>query len=281
MNPQTLLVVIPYHVKDAPLAKKLLEWIGTISPKLAPHCCLMAADAAVPHETKTELGDIAKGIFYFAETAIIPVPAEAEGWPKAANAMFRISARHIRECFKLPWLWLEPDAVPLKASWLDELAVHYARCPKRYMGALIHSNQPPLPPIHLAGCAIYPNDAFDALAAFTMEAVPWDIADAPYVVPRAFHTDLIHHHYGEMTLPPTFKAEKAPGDPVNTCTLDFVRPGACIFHRVKDGTLIDVLRQSRNSASTTPVAETVTASEAPKRGPGRPRKEQAPNPAIA
>jgi hypothetical protein len=274
MTPQTTprLVCLPYHAKDVGLAKKLLDWIEELSPKLGPHCCLLAADASVPHETKTELGNQAKRIFHFAETAIIPVPSNAVGWPQASNAMFRTAAQHIKECFKLPWFWMEPDCTPMRPSWLDELAVHYAACPKRYMGAVIQSNQPPMPPLHLAGCAVYPADAYETMNPFTTGDKAWDIASAPYVIPQAMNTPLIHHHYGEMTLPPTFKEAKLPGDPINTCVLDFVRPDAAVFHRTKDGTLIDLLRKQRHSIKTSPAAEPLPASEAPKRGPGRPRK---------
>lgn len=272
-NSQALLVCIPYNSKDITQARSLLAWIGKISPNLGPHCCLMAADAAVPHEVKLELGNAAKAIFYYAETAVISTPTEATAWPKAANAMFRIASTHIKACFKLPFLWMEPDCVPMRPSWLDEIAVSYARSPKRFMGSLIPSSQPPMPPLHLAGCAVYPPDAADELKPFTEGDSAWDIASAPFVVPRTYPTPLIHHHWGEPGLPPTFVAEKIHGGPINACTLDFVRPEAAIFHRCKDSTLIDLLSKQRDSA-TKPAAEPKATSEAPKRAPGRPKKPE-------
>lgn len=272
MNTSQLLVCLPYNVKDAPQARTLLTWIEKLSPKLGPHCCLLAADSLVPHETKLELGNMAKRIFYFAETAIINVPPDITGWPKASNAMFRIASQHIQECFKLPFFWMEPDCVPLKPSWLDELALSYSRCPKRFMGTLIRSQQPPMPPVHLAGCAVYPADTFKDMQQFTNGDAPWDIANASYVVPRTYDTPLIHHHYGTMELPPTFKDEKLEGDPINTCLLNFVRPEAAIFHRCKDGTLIDLLdRKRQNEMKAT--EQTATEFIPAHRGPGRPRKE--------
>ena len=294
MNPQPLLVLLPYHRGDLDQARQLLNWIGELSPRLAPHCCLLAADSIVPHETKIELGNIAKGIFHFAETAVINVPLDATGWPKASNAMFRVAGEHVRECFKLPFLWLEPDCIPLRPSWLDELSVAYTSCPKRFMGPIIASNQPGLPPFHMPGCAVYPNNALNDMAQFTKTDAPWDIADAPYVIPRMFPTPLIQHVWGEKDLPPVFKATKEPGDPVNTCELSFIKPEACLFHRTKTGGLIELLRnrkrpepielpgividspeESGNSAS--PATEQMPAIEAPvKRGPGRPRKQEQP-----
>lgn len=277
MNTRQLLVCLPYNTKDIELTRKLLAWIGRISPKLAPHACLLAADSAVPHEIKVEFNTIAKGIFDFAETAIVAVPADESGWPKAPNAMFRIAATHIESCFQLPWLWMEPDCVPMRASWLDEIALGYSRCPKKFMGALIQSSQPPMPPVHLAGCAVYPPDAAKLMAEFCAptSTLAFDIGSAGFTVPRAFNSPLIHHHYGTMELAPTFKASREIGDPVNVCTLDFVRKEAALFHRCKDGTLIDLLRQKADSAQTRPASVPTAAPEAQgKRSTGRPRKSE-------
>lgn len=279
MNATQMLVTIPYCQKDSHLARRLINWIGKLSPKLGPHCCLLAADSAVPHQLKVELQDLAKAIFYNVETAIIPVSVEDAGWPKAANAMFRIASLHVQECYRLPWLWMEPDCTPLVPSWLDELSLHYTRCPKLIMGTKIRADQPPLPPIHVAGCAVYPPTIATALKPFTEGPMAFDIANAAYAVPRTHDTPLIHHHYGTMELPPTFKSAKVPGDPINTCTLDFIHKGAVVFHRCKDGTLIDVLEKQQHS-SPEPVAETSAAPPPTqgKRSPGRPRK---PEPAPA
>lgn len=283
MNASQLLVVLPYCQKDVEDAKRLLAWIGKLSPKLSPHCCVLAGDAVVPHETKRELQSMAKAIFYYAETAIIPVSESESGWPKASNAMFRIASAHARECFRLPWLWLEPDCVPLVPSWLDQLAVHYNQCPKKFMGNIIKSNQANMPSAHVAGCAIYPTDAGTTLAEHTKGAMAWDIAAAQFMVPRTYDCGLIHHHYGTMALPPTFKETKEPGDPANTCTRDFIRKEAVLFHRVKDATLIDLLSKSLHSKPTnTPAAEIPAAltETRVKRGPGRPRKSE-PAPATS
>ena len=272
-----LLCVIPYCVKDVDLTRKLLGWIARISPKLAPHACLLAADSAVPHETKVEFNTLAKSIFDFAETAIIAVPSDEVGWPKAANAMFRIASLHIESCFQLPWLWLEPDCVPMRASWLDEIALSYSRCPKKFMGALIQSSQPPMPPVHLAGCAVYPPDTGKLMAEFCAPAstLAFDIGSAGFTVPRSMNTPLIHHHYGTMELAPTFKAAREPGDAVNVVTLDFVRKEAALFHRTKNGGLIDLLREKADSAQTRPASAPSAAPEAQgKRSPGRPRKSE-------
>lgn len=291
MNPTPLLVVLPYCKKDIALTRKLLEWIEVLSPKLAPHCCLLAVDSQVEKQVIIEFRDRVRRIFDYAEAALVNVPEEESGrWPSASNAMFRIASRHVGECFRLPWLWLEPDCTPLLPSWLDLLALAYTRSPKKYLGAQIRSEpmmEPTLPPVHLAGCAIYPPDAFVAMEPYCKPDASraWDIGNAEYVIPRSLNTPLIHHVYGTMDMPPIFKAVKEPGDPANTCTLGFVRPDAALFHRCKDGSLIDLLAARRQSQPVT------AASSAEKPKPGRrgrpakpaeaPTQSQAPEPTPA
>lgn len=271
MNPTPLLVIIPFCSKDIDLTRKLLGWIERLSPSLSPHCCLLAADSLVPKEAIVETRNKARAIFEYAEAALVNVPKEEEGgWPRASNAMFRIASRHAGECFRLPWLWLEPDCTPLVPAWLDLLALAYHRCPKKYLGAQIQSMDPQqgLPPVHLAGCAIYPPDAFGPMEPFCAPgaSLAWDIGNASYVIPRSMNTPLIHHVYGTLELPPLFKAVKEPHDPINTCTIDFVRKDAVLFHRVKNGSLIDLLEKNLHNKP--------READSGKRGPGRPPKSK-------
>ena len=80
---------------------------------------------------------------------------------------------------------------------------------------------------------------------------------------RSHNTPLIQHFWGKPDLAPTFREVKGEHDPENTIPMGFIKPEAVLWHRSKDGTLIDLLRARKNT-------------ETPKRpGPGRPRKEAA------
>lgn len=282
----SLLVVLPYCKKDSELLKKCLEWMAELQPDYYPHSCLLVADSMVPTGEKVDLQSQARRMFSHAETIVVPVPPDKQNWIGGSNTMFAAAARQIQECYKLPWFWFEPDAVPLCKGWLDDFAEAYARCAKRFMGAIIPSNsQPDMPPLHLAGCAIYPPDAYTGMKQFTETPRAFDIAAANFTVPRAYNTPLLQHFWGKPNLAPTFRETKQPGDPENTIPMGYLRADARAWHRCKDGTLIDLLRARANSQA---VAESLNATpetispieqaydadfkEPPKRGPGRPRK---------
>ena len=248
MSATPLVVVIPYCTKDAPEAKCLLEWIGEIQGTHPHDACLMVADAAVPLEQQKEIGAVAKGIFSWAQTMMVPVKPAVNGqYQVPAAEMFKWAAMQIDTTLKWNWLWLEPDCVPLKSGWLSALTEAYNSQPKRFMGALIETDQPGVPKVHLAGCAIYPNCFYQDIEKkkFCDGKTHFDLQWANYVVPGAVNTELLFHRWGAPSDPPTFKAVKELTDGVNVGTLDLIPPSAVLFHRNKDGSLIDLLRNQR------------------------------------
>jgi hypothetical protein len=245
MNP--LLVVLPYCQKDVAQAKELLTWIAELTDESHTRNCavLLVADSAVPIDTCKELKSIAERGFAHNETIAVKVPEARQNWPMAPNAMFHDASKQIIECYKMPWLWLEPDAVPLKSDWLLSLEVAYHDSPKLYMGVFVESAQPNLPPVHMAGVGIYPSHAHAALRQFCAGEDAWDMAMAHYVVPRASRTNLIQSLWGEPNLPPVF-VEAKQGQP-NEVTLDVLQPGSVLFHRTKTSELIRLLRARKTS----------------------------------
>lgn len=244
-----LLLTLPYTVKDAPLLSKCLAWMHELRPQgYQPHSCLLVADEAVPYSERLALREAARPMFSFTEAILVKVPQESQRWPQAPNLMFASAARQIAECYRLPWLWFEPDATPLVPDWLDTIAEAYARCPKRFMGTHIPSDsQPDMPPVHLAGCAVYDALAYLPMLQFTATDRAWDIAAAGYTVPRSMHFAGMQHYWGSHNLSPHFKADPNPLDPQNTLGLDFLKSTSVMFHRCKDGSLIDLLRQKAQS----------------------------------
>jgi hypothetical protein len=260
-----LLVVLPYHAGDIDLARKLVEWIAELG-SCRPHSLLLCADAAAPRDKVLELMELARPHFLKVQTMLVTVPVPTEGkpvWPP--NVMFLNAARQVRECYKFDFLWLEPDAIPMYAGWLDDIAEEYGESPFKYMGSLIEQKgQEGLPPKYLNGVAVYPNDAisvFEKIVPVKDHSKAFDIGSAPAVIHRAGNSLLIHHFWGNKELPPIFVDTKAPDSPKNHVTLDFVRPAAAIFHRSKDGKLIDLLRARRGAVIPPKENETVVLSE--------------------
>jgi hypothetical protein len=244
MNP--ILVVIPYHKGDLEIAKKLIAWIAELG-SCKPHSLMFCADSLVPQEQMRALMDIARPHFVRVTTMIVTVPAataEQKVW--APNIVFLNVARQVHVTSKLPFLFLEPDAIPIYPGWADDIAEEYFECPARFMGSIVKQvGQPGLPAEYLNGVAVYPNDAieiFEKLAQVKDSSQAFDVGSAATVVPMSMHTPMIKHFWGEKDLPPVFVEAKIPDSPKNHVTSDFVPLGCAIFHRSKDGKLIDLLR---------------------------------------
>jgi hypothetical protein len=244
MNP--LLVTLPYHQGDLESAQKLIQWIVELG-SCKPHSLLLCADSKVPQEKMRELMELARPVFHHVSTMIVTTPIPKEGervW--GPNIAFLNAARQVKETCKHNFLWLEPDAIPIFPGWLDYIAKEYDECPKRFMGTIVkQQGQVGMPEEYLNGVAVYPNDAFDVfdkIASVKDSSQAFDIGSASVVVPRALHTKSIFHFWGTAELPPIFVDAKKPDSPKNHVTLDFIPKDTAIFHRSKDGKLIDLLR---------------------------------------
>lgn len=268
-----LLVTIPYCTKDIQLAKKLADWMFELQPYYPGFSCLLVADHEVSQTDKLDLQNRLKRCFANVETMVVRVPAERQKWPDGPNVMFSSAARQIEEAYRMPWLWLEPDAVPLREGWLAEIGLEYLAQPKRCMGSMVAAeNQPEMPPVHLSGVSVYPPDLWSGISNLIKNATkPFDILLAPYLVPRSSDTNRMQHFWGLPDAAPTFKDPVTPIDPKNTLSPQIVKPTAVLFHRCKDGSLIDILRQRKLNAATP--SPTVESEEVPAdKKPGRPRK---------
>lgn len=239
-----LIATLPYCLKDHAQATRLLNWIKTLDGQVSGHALVLVADDAVPMDTKKAIQDLGKTVFRSVETLLVKAPAPVNNnYHVPAAVMFGKASAHIDACYKWPWLWLEPDAVPLRAGWLDELALAYDDCPKRFMGSIIKTDQPGVPKVHLAGTAVYPNCSGPELQKFCDGKTHFDMAMADYVAPRAQDSNLFFHRWGSPNDPPTFKETKLPSDGPNVGTLEIIPKEAVLFHRCKDSSLIDLLQK--------------------------------------
>src|SRR5947209_3018098 len=125
-----MLAVIAYCQRDLPLARDLLAWITELDPALNHDLLLVAARGIAPED---RIADVSA---FRVTTSIHQVTPEERPWPRAANAMFRTACEWIKTHHHQPWLWLEPDMVPMCSGWLDKLLAEYVRCGKPFMGAI-------------------------------------------------------------------------------------------------------------------------------------------------
>ncbi len=235
-----LLVVIGYCSKDFDLTKKLLQRIADLGDP-AQAALLLCTENTMEKDKRMELRALGEKAFESVETMLATI--QTGGW--APNQMFLAASRQVRECYKFPFLWLEPDCVPLKPLWLSQLTDAYADCPKKFLGAIVHQEKDSaLPRDHMTGCGIYPQDAYDLfnkLAPVVSGAQAWDIGGANAVMPRCLNTPLIQHYWGTAELPPVFVAQRTKESPINHLTTDFLKPEAVFFHRDKTGSLYNLL----------------------------------------
>lgn len=234
-----MLCVLPCYVADIGRLVDLLKWIEHLGP-CKSHKALIVADAALGYQACLEAKTIADRVFE--STAIICTAKPVHGWPRGANHLFCRAAIDIHKFRKEPWLWLEPDAIPLRKNWLDEIAIEYELCGKPYMGHIYNCSQNGMPPQLMSAIAVYSKDAAIELPMVPDSPKAFDMENAPKIVELGANTNLIHHKWGMKGNPPTFKEKSEPGTAVHS--INDIPPQAAIFHRCKDGSLFRLLGKS-------------------------------------
>lgn len=251
-----MLAVIAYYSGDRHLAVDLAQWVETLGG-VSTHDCLLVVDKST--DSGGVIGPLQKAFRTVHVTS--SEPAGAQGiWGKgttdatAANEMWITAGNYVMHMLKCPWLWVEVDARPLRPTWLNEIEAEYQRARKPFMGALV--NIPPHEP-HMSGNGVYPaNVAQFSLDMAIPNKIAWDYAGRRDTVgkQKAHFTQLIQHEYRVDGAPCTFPDRQS---------LSIIKPSTVIFHRCKDTTLTDRLREIlEEKKGATGIAENINA-EAP------------------
>lgn len=233
-----MLVVLSCFSGDIQMSIRLMEWIAKLNGGPHQSSILLIVDSEIDWFDFKRLRNAASLAFsdpFYRESRIA-----AKGWSDAPNQVFHLACS---EAFKMtePWLWLESDCVPLRKGWLEAIEAEYAQLGKPYMGDIYVSDKHPpgTQPQFMSGIAVYPATAFQELKFAGKLA--WDMENAHHMIANGAHTDLVRHRWGEKDLPPTFVERIETNAAVNAFTPEMIRPQAVLFHRNKDGTLIDLL----------------------------------------
>jgi hypothetical protein len=233
-----MIVVVPFCRKDIEAARRLLEWIAELDGCHKNHPCALIGAKPLTDEEIAPVIAAAKSAF--SSVTMIRQRTENEsGWPRACNAMFRCALEYT-PTQRLPWLWLEPDATPLRPGWLNKLEVEYAKSKKPFMGAFY-----PLPVGHLNGVAIYPaNPVRYNSRLLSPGAEPFDCV-FPNLTLRYSHISPSFHHEWS---PEGHEIDSKPRSFGSPLDLAILKPDALIYHRCKDGSLIQRLRERQSQA---------------------------------
>lgn len=228
--------------KDSQMQMKCFDWMQELDGKLN-YDCIIAQDQTMNQLIARQFMDKAVQTFAGVSHFIYERPAVI-GWPQAPNWVFQTVARMVNEEVGRPWFWMEADMIPLGPRWIEKLFAEYARCGKPLMGSQLPGRG------HLNGTAIYPSN-FCEIAPHAMNAIniAWDwemVLDTRDIQHDASH--LMQHVWGITNgKPDLFAGETAVFRTIQDVR-NWVSPLAVTFHRSKDGTLIDRLREIRNPA---------------------------------
>lgn len=235
----SLLVVLPFFAGDKDQAIRLAHWIRDLGG-VKNHDALLVVDQSTTADGVYE--PLAEAFRSVAVTTSKPAGQQG-AWGNgttdatAANEMFIAGATYVYHKSKVPFLWMEPDAAPTRATWLDEIEAEYRASKKPFMGMRVD-----MPPheLHMSGIGCYPYDvANHSLAMMVPGKTAWDYAGRKDTVGKgkAHFTDLIQHVYrinGNVPEWPTFPTLES---------LAQINPRAAVFHRCKSDDLIERLRE--------------------------------------
>jgi len=231
-----MILVLPCCGVDAPLMLRNLEWQASLG-KDAPYHALIAYDSTVSEHWRNLL--IAAAVQHYPVVHNFKYAPPPPGyWPP--NRAFHETARHVAK-FKEPWLWLEADAIPLRTGWLQQIDLEYRRAGKAFMGSVVPDFG------HMNGVGVYP--------ANTPERIPYALNDTHTAWDAAMKREMIHDCHDCMPLiqhtwgfDEWGRAHPYKGSSItfkNREDFRWITPTAVVFHRNKDGTLLERLKEAR------------------------------------
>lgn len=219
----------------------LLRWALELNPEGVKYNCLLSYETGTdPNEIRDLAARYFKGDILENEYSTPPI----QGWPAAPNWAWQSTARFMDDKkVNEPWLWWESDAVPIKPGWLDAIHDGYMKGGKRFAGHVVDRMD------HMNGVGVYPPDVRRRChEAMLCRSAAWDYVlkdtingDCTNLNHLIQHVWNIHETDGYITngegKPVTFPDWKSVER-----WMDF---NCVLFHRQKDGTLIQRLREKR------------------------------------
>ncbi len=231
---KNLVVVLPVARPDYHLACRWLKWVKALNDLRGDgalvHGLVVFGARSLSELQQQNLAELAAGI----EGGVYVVnPEDYErpeyGYAAAANHMLLQALLLTEKKYPgHPMLWCEADTVPMRASWVNEIQVEYYHAGRPFMGDF-HA-QCDIP--HMTGNAVYPPD-WRKLAPSLLEVVNkdpewgWDSKCAAETVPQMHKASTIQ----QIWMPPRFTNK----------TIGMVHHETALFHRDKNGSLIDLL----------------------------------------
>lgn len=243
-----MVVCMAFYWRDFQNAIRLLEWAEELHGMTRFEVVLHTDDRT----PITQVKEAAERVFR--EVHLSFYDYRALGWPAANNHVWREAVSYMELHHpNAPWLFWETDGVPLVPRWLDAIEDAYRRGRKPFAGHIVRGDGPVN--YHMNGLGVYPPNVRDyTLRAFTVdqwaELWAWDVAMREET---ARHTADISHlighvwHMDEFGAPTNAVAGRLPTFRTEADVERLARPPMVLFHRNKDLTLIDRLRERKEA----------------------------------
>lgn len=230
-----MIIALAFCSKNKDITVRLMQWLSELG-WMDKHDCLLGVHADTDSHGVIE---VAQRIFKRA--AEFTIDDTETIYPFIANVMWKRCAMHIADMNEsAPWFWLEPDAVPLVPEWLDWIEAEYKRAGKPFLLDRVITPTS----THNSGIGVYPARVRDyTMQLWNLSNVPWDVFFKDDFTPHTQHTTLIHDKFYAVM------GDPKSGEPTfpDAASLAQIESGAVIFHRNKDGSLIQRLRESRGN----------------------------------
>lgn len=198
------------------MAEMLLDWIFQLRDRKQSDSILIVCYGDTHEEMRFKL-NIAAEVAYLNSEMIIAPEIGSTAKSDRISHVFNFAADHIARNYRSPWLWLEPDSVPLKHGWLENLSSAYELQPKRHLGPHFQAADKH---VFMGKTSIYaPELSRASIPQFTT-------AVGDLVTPSSTNTRLIQQIY--------YKPES---------DFEKIRPDAILLHSDKSGQLIKTLRE--------------------------------------
>jgi hypothetical protein len=239
-----MLVVIPFFSLDSWLAEKNIKhWISMDGH--VDYQCLLTYDGEADPKKVKELASQ-----YFSKVVEhVYDPPPNRSWPYASNWAFQATAWFIINASKptkgkvfiepQPWLWVESDSVAMKPGWIKAIDECHAKGGKPFTGHWNHNTGV------FNGVAVYPpNPNKYTHMMMLCDNNPWDVVASKYDAIEKNLNKANHLFQHIWTDPATDK-------PFTFSSMaevrSVIRDTTVLFHRSKDGSIIDCLHSNAES----------------------------------
>jgi len=157
-----MITTIPFWSGNAQQAERLVDWIFWLNDKKPRGHVLIVADHEVHAEVREKIKISAELAFDSFE--VVRMTAKLEPG-NMVNQAFKKVAEYVKFSYRTPFLWLEPDSVPVVKGWQKKLADAYNDQPKKFCSGFVKVGEK----MHISRHGIFCADAIADLGKYLTE----------------------------------------------------------------------------------------------------------------